>query len=261
MAAPRGAFILFEGVDRSGKSTQTSRLAAALAGRGVAVEQWGFPDRSTATTGAAINAYLAGARELSDLDVHQLFSRNRWEKRDALLAALRSGTTLVVDRYAYSGVAYSAAKGVAGLDVAAAMAPDAGLPAPDLVVFLSVPPGLAASRAGYGGERYERREFQDKVALVFEQLHQAQTAPGGTKDAVCVDQAPPAGPAPGAWLVLDGSAGVEQVHTQVLAAALEAIACCSAGAPIRRLWDLQPLEEAAAGSTAGAGAGVEAGIN
>lgn len=33
----------------------------------------------------------------------------------AMLAALRGGTTLVVDRYAFSGVAFTAAKGKAGL--------------------------------------------------------------------------------------------------------------------------------------------------
>lgn len=36
--------------------------------------------------------------------------------RSALLAALKSGKTLVVDRYAYSGVAYSAAKAAPGGD-------------------------------------------------------------------------------------------------------------------------------------------------
>ena len=38
--------------------------------------------------------------------------------RDAMLAALSAGRTLVVDRYAYSGAAFTAAKGIAGLDLA-----------------------------------------------------------------------------------------------------------------------------------------------
>ncbi len=38
--------------------------------------------------------------------------------RDAMLAALSAGRTLVVDRYAYSGAAFTAAKGVPGLDLA-----------------------------------------------------------------------------------------------------------------------------------------------
>ena len=35
-----------------------------------------------------------------------------------MLAALSAGKTLVVDRYAYSGAAFTAAKGIVGLDLA-----------------------------------------------------------------------------------------------------------------------------------------------
>lgn len=83
--------------------------------------------------------------------------------RAALVSALLSGTTLVVDRYAFSGVAYSAAKGVPGMDVEWCRNPDIGLPAPDLVVYLRVSNVVAAARAGFGEERYEKAEFQDKV--------------------------------------------------------------------------------------------------
>lgn len=85
--------------------------------------------------------------------------------REALISALLAGTTLVVDRYAYSGVAYSAAKGVPGMDVEWCRAPDVGLPAPDLVVYLRVSNAVAAARAGFGEERYEKAEFQDKVRV------------------------------------------------------------------------------------------------
>jgi dTMP kinase len=83
--------------------------------------------------------------------------------RQELVAALETGTTLVVDRYAFSGVAYSAAKGITGLDIAACMKPDDHLPAPDLVIYLNVSNEVAAARAGFGGERYEKKEFQEKV--------------------------------------------------------------------------------------------------
>lgn len=86
--------------------------------------------------------------------------------RDALVAALLSGTTLVVDRYAYSGVAYSAAKGVPGMDIEWCRNPDIGLPAPDMVVYLRVNNAVAAARAGFGEERYEKAEFQEKVSVL-----------------------------------------------------------------------------------------------
>lgn len=79
---------------------------------------------------------------------------------EELLRKLAAGTTLVVDRYAYSGVAFTAAKGLPGLDRAWCMAPDAGLPAPDAVFFLSLTVEQAAARGGYGEERYEKADFQ-----------------------------------------------------------------------------------------------------
>lgn len=66
----------------------------------------------------------------------------------------------MVDRYAYSGVAFTAAKGAPGLDRAWCMAPDAGLPAPDAVFFLNLTVEQAAARGGYGEERYEKADFQ-----------------------------------------------------------------------------------------------------
>jgi dTMP kinase len=45
--AKRGAFILFEGLDRSGKTTQSSSLVAALKAKGVDVVARRFPDRTT----------------------------------------------------------------------------------------------------------------------------------------------------------------------------------------------------------------------
>ena len=66
----------------------------------------------------------------------------------------------MVDRYAYSGVAFTAAKGAPGLDRAWCMAPDVGLPAPDAVFFLNLTVEQAAARGGYGEERYEKADFQ-----------------------------------------------------------------------------------------------------
>eukprot|EP00850_Spirogloea_muscicola_P015883 SM000125S26088 [mRNA] locus=s125:236458:238042:- [translate_table: standard] len=99
--------------------------------------------------------------------VHLLFSANRWEKRRLMEALLLQGTTLVVDRYAYSGAAYSAAK---GLDLHLCKAIDAGLPAPDLVLFLQIAPEVAATRGNYGEERYEKLDFQRAVADQFRKL-------------------------------------------------------------------------------------------
>lgn len=87
--------------------------------------------------------------------------------REQLEQRINSGTTLVLDRYAPSGVAYSSAK---GLELDWCKAPDNGLPKPDLVIFLDVPVQSTTNRAGFGEERYERLDFQILVRKRFEEL-------------------------------------------------------------------------------------------
>lgn len=80
---------------------------------------------------------------------------------------LKNGTSLVLDRYAHSGVAYSAAK---GLDIDWCKAADSGLPRPDLLIFIDVPVESTSAREGYGEERYEKNDFQIKVRSCFQSL-------------------------------------------------------------------------------------------
>ena len=61
---------------------------------------------------------------------------SRWESTGDIEAKLRGGTSLICDRYAYSGVAFSAAK---GLDLDWCRSCDVGLPAPDMVLYFDMP--------------------------------------------------------------------------------------------------------------------------
>merc|ERR1719510_2321157 len=126
-----------------------------------------FPDRST-EIGKAIDAYLTGQNELDDHVIHLLFSANRWERVEELKKALLNGTHVIVDRYAFSGVAFSAAK--PGLSLDWCRQPDRGLPRPDMVCFLDVSGEEAKQRGGYGEERYENQEFQAAVRKNYHEL-------------------------------------------------------------------------------------------
>ena len=110
------------------------------------------------------------------------------------MGAGEAGTHVLVDRYAYSGVAFSAAK--PGLSLEWCKQSDRGLPRPDLVCFLEVSEEAAASRADWGGERYELTEFQRAVRENYSKLR---------------------GPE---WLTVSGEGGLEEVLYSVVAAAL-----------------------------------------
>nr|CAB3240096.1 thymidylate kinase-like [Phallusia mammillata] len=181
----RGALIVMEGIDRSGKSTQCKMLVNALS----KAKSMKFPDRTTAT-GNKIDQYLQRKLELDDNEIHNLYSKNRWEKEKAMLDDLEKGITLVVDRYAYSGVAYTGAK--PGFDLDKCKEPDVGLPQPDLVFFLDLKVNTAANREAFGGERYEQTDFQKKVYANFLKLKSKE------------------------WQVIDASRSIEEVNHDIL---------------------------------------------
>jgi len=175
--AQRGALIVFEGCDRSGKTTVVDRLVKQLNG----TKQLGkddqepakmmrFPDRTT-RIGQDINDYLQNKKtELNDREVHLLFSENRREKETEMKEALNAGQHVIIDRYAFSGVAFSAAKEKEGMDLEWCRQPDRGLPKPDLVCLLDVSPEEASKRGDYGNEKYEKIEFQAKVRDNYRKL-------------------------------------------------------------------------------------------
>lgn len=123
-------------------------------------------DRTT-DTGKMIDGYLKRGVDLTDQSIHLLYSANRWEKKTIIESSLKEGKTVICDRYAYSGVAFSMAK---GMDMEWCKSPDKGLPKPDLLLFLHLSPEAASKRPGYGDERYEENEFQKKVRVSYQQL-------------------------------------------------------------------------------------------
>lgn len=190
---------MLEGVDRAGKTTQCRRLVQALQQSGRPAEMMRFPDRTT-TIGQLISTYLEKKSDLEDHTVHLLFSANRWELVPLMKKKLERGTTLVVDRYAFSGVAFTSAKPGFSLDWC--MKPDVGLPKPDLVMFLQLSPAEAALRGQFGEERYETSVFQRVVQQKFEQLMKDPSVN---------------------WQVIDASQGVEDVHKDITTHSLNAI--------------------------------------
>lgn len=94
----RGAFIVIEGLDRAGKTTQVKRLCDKLYLLGLNVKTLRFPgnvlsrklfysllndtenkDRAS-PIGLMINNYLQNLTHMDDHAIHLLFSANRWER-------------------------------------------------------------------------------------------------------------------------------------------------------------------------------------
>lgn len=202
---------MLEGVDKAGKTTQCKKLVQSLQQSSRPVEMMRFPDRTT-TIGKLISAYLENKSDLEDHTVHLLFSANRWELVPLMKKKLEQGTTLVVDRYAFSGAAFTSAKPGFCLDWC--KNPDVGLPKPDLVMFLQLSPAEAALRGQFGEERYETSVFQRAVQQQFEQLMKDPSVN---------------------WQVIDASQTVEDVHRDITTHSLNAINTAQ-NMPLGELW-------------------------
>ncbi len=166
--AKRGLLIVFEGLDRVGKSSQVQLLQSSLEQTfNKTVYYQRFPDRSTAS-GLELNSLLTNQKDLNIKASHLLFSFNRWEKMEDMKNKLMKGHCVIVDRYAFSGVAYSIA---CKCDEKYALVPDQGLLRPDLVIQLDMPVDELKKRTGFGEERYEKEELQKKVQENYKLFH------------------------------------------------------------------------------------------
>lgn len=107
------------------------------------------------------------------------------------------------------------ASSIQGLDYIWCKSPDVGLPAPDLVLFLSVSAEVASQRGGFGEERYEKSEMQEKVRRLFTQLGED----------VGVDT----------WREIDAGGSVQEVEDGIMSFAKEVCQDRELGV-VKKLW-------------------------
>ena len=187
----RGFFVVFEGGEACGKSTQAARLAArrdAVLTRepggtplGERVRDLFLDPASGAIDGRTEALLVAAARAQHVVEV--------------IAPALDAGRDVVSDRFTGSSLAYQGFG--RGLDVGALRGlsrfATGGLE-PDVCVLLDVPAEVARARLGGDRDRMEAAgdEFHERVRAGYAELARSN-----------------------GWLVLDGSGSVEEVERSV----------------------------------------------
>jgi dTMP kinase len=168
----RGRFLVLEGLDGAGTTTQAAILAKRLAAMGRRVHLTSEPSRGP--VGRLVRRVLKGAvaggggRPLDQRALALLFAADRLDHVAGEVAPrLAAGVDVVSDRYALSSLAYqSAATG----DLGWVEALNREAPAPDLTIFLEVRPAVALRRrfaASAEREIYEVPAFQRRVAAAY----------------------------------------------------------------------------------------------
>ncbi|MAE95269.1 MAG: dTMP kinase [Deltaproteobacteria bacterium] len=170
-ARTRGAFIVFEGVDGSGKSTQVARLVARLEAGGLAVVVTREPHDCPA--GRRIREMArSGEPVTAEQELAWFWEQRREHVRDVIAPALAAGRVVVCDRYYLSSVAY---QGSRGLDPEKILREsEAEFPRPDLVLWLDVDVGAGLSRTQARGDPaepvFEDRSRLEAVADIYRSL-------------------------------------------------------------------------------------------
>lgn len=159
--------IVFEGIDRSGKSTQCLRLYEYYLAQGNQVTLLRYPDRKSECTGALINDYLSKKIDLPLSAASLLLASNLWEMSKALTEALQNGKIIIMDRYTWSNVAYSTARGMSRQSYERIIL---GLPKPDYIIFMDAEVETVTKRGDFGKEKFDDVDFQRKVSSIMRSL-------------------------------------------------------------------------------------------
>jgi dTMP kinase len=170
-AVTRSAFIVFEGLDGSGKTTQLLWLAGALRAAGHPVVTTREP--TDGAYGRRIRAMAKGHERLAPDEELRWFMEDRREHVSGVISpALARGEIVLSDRYYLSTVTYQGAR---GLDWAALLAQnEAEFPIPDLVLLLEIDPSQALARVRERGANaepaFEEGSFLAHVAMLYHEL-------------------------------------------------------------------------------------------
>jgi dTMP kinase len=165
-------FITFEGLDGSGKSTQATLLAEALAGDGRDVVATREPGGTE--LGERIRELLLADAPIAAWAEAALFAAARAQLVEEVIApALGRGADVVCDRYLDSSLAYQGIARGLGLERVLELNLHAirGL-LPDRTFLLLVDPQESARRVGESGDRIEREDddFRARVDTAYREL-------------------------------------------------------------------------------------------
>lgn len=163
----RGKFIVFEGIDGSGKSTQIQFLTDRLKREGIVCETTAEP--SEGPIGVMIRQILTGERKMDNRVIAAMFAADRLDhilnEESGMLKKIEQGTTVVCDRYYLSNCAYN------GVDmpmdwVMAANSQSIQILRPTVTVFVDLDPDVALDRIRKNRQKTELFEKKSRLEKV-----------------------------------------------------------------------------------------------
>ena len=166
-----GKFIVFEGIDGAGKTTQAKLLADKIKMSGGSPVLTAEP--TTLESGKELRRVLGGEIKKSDCEIATLFTLDRIahnvDPENGIEAMLRKGQTVICDRYYYSTLAYQGS--VISYPWVKALNLDCpAIRRPDLCIFLDLTPTQSLERISKGRDKLEIFENEETLTRVRERF-------------------------------------------------------------------------------------------
>ena len=189
-------FIVLEGGEGVGKSTQTGLLAGRLRDAGYEVDQTREPG-GTAKGVELRQKLLHGDAIDVETELEWMLEDRRIHVEERILPNLARGVVVVCDRFSPSTIAYQGVARGVGVDaVERRCALATGGLEPDLVIVLDLPDDVAEARVAGNRDRFERAgaEFHARVRNAYRELAPAR-----------------------GWVLVDASGSADEVAARVWA--------------------------------------------
>lgn len=160
-------FIVFEGIDGAGTSTQIKKLVDNAPEKYIATAE-----PTSGPTGKFLRRMLSGEFQVDEKTNAYLFAADRCEHvfgKGGVKELCESGKTVVSDRYFFSSLAYQSVS--CGLELPQLL--NSPFPLPEYLFFFDINPEISLARVNARNESkeiYENIEAQKKIAALYEKV-------------------------------------------------------------------------------------------
>lgn len=203
-----GKFIVFEGIDGAGKTTQAKLLAEKLREKGRKVIMTAEP--TELESGKELRRVLGGVIKKTDCQIAAMFTLDRIahnvDPEIGIEKILSEGTDIICDRYYYSTLAYQGSVTDYGW-VKSLNTECPEIRHPDICVFLDLTPEESMRRIQKGRESTEIYENTETLTRVRDSFMSVLDDMGKT-DKIAI---------------VDASRGIEEIHEDILGAVMKVI--------------------------------------
>lgn len=171
-------FIVFEGIDGAGTTTQIKRLAEHFEPGKVHVTA----EPTGGETGKFLRRMLKGDFSVSEKTAAYLFAADRCEHifgKGGVAEKAEAGITVLSDRYFFSSLAYQSVS--CGMELPELL--NSPFPLPEMLFYFKIDPEISLARVtGRGGtmEIYEKIDWQKKTAALYENVMNEYSGPKGS---------------------------------------------------------------------------------